>query len=185
MENVITISRPYAKAVYSIAKESENPQKAIKFWELVLYTAKEAILSEKGQLILAASNENQGPCNKFVQAVLGEDLCIPEVVNFLNTIEHFARFAYLPGIFDHFEQIREEDNELPTPVELIFARQLTNKDELAKIGKVIAEKLNRCVSLTVSVDPTLLSGLVIKTDNFTIDCSGRKTLEDIKNALCS
>lgn len=183
MENVTTISRPYARAIYELAHSAQEPEQALKFWELVLYTAKQAMLSETGQQILQQSTKYQAPCKQFVQAVLGNELCTQEVNNFLDTLEHFARFAYIPGIFNQFERIRQENNELPTPVKVIISQQLNSKEEALQLGKAIADKLGHKVNLSFQVDESLLSGIIIKTDKFTIDCSGRKYLEELKASL--
>ncbi|RIY31678.1 hypothetical protein CJP74_06665 [Psittacicella melopsittaci] len=181
MENVTTVSRPYATAVFEYALEQANKEQALAFWNDVLLALKVIMETSVGQEILAEHNDHQAEVKNFVDAVLPDELKTNEVNNFLNTVEEHSRFGYLPGIYDFYVSLRE-NYDLPTPVTIISATELS-EEQLKQIGQSVAFKVGRAVKLDVQIDPTILSGIIIKTEDFSIDCSGRKTLENLSAQL--
>ncbi|RIY33440.1 F0F1 ATP synthase subunit delta [Psittacicella gerlachiana] len=181
MENVTTISRPYATAVFEYALEASDKETSLRFWNDVLFAMKEIIESEIGKQLLAEHSDYQLEIKSFVEAVLPEELKNEHVSNFLAVLVEHSRFAYIPGIYEFFVELRE-NYDLPTPVTIVTARELT-EEQLQNIGQSVALKVGRAVKLDVKVDTSILSGIIIKTEDFSIDCSGRKTLENLSAQL--
>ncbi|RIY31492.1 hypothetical protein CKF54_06565 [Psittacicella hinzii] len=181
MENVTTVSRPYATAVFDYALEQSDKTSALNFWENVLLSLKVIMETDVAKELLTEHSEYQAEIKNFVLNVLPAELNTQEVSNFLSTVEEHLRFGYLPGIYDFFIKLRE-NYDLPTPVTVVSAKEL-NEEQLKQIGQSVAVKTGRAVKLKVEIDPSILSGIIIKSENFSIDCSGRKTLENLSAQL--
>ncbi|MFC6277423.1 F0F1 ATP synthase subunit delta [Psittacicella hinzii] len=181
MENVTTISRPYATAVFEYAIEQSDKEQALNFWGNVLEALKAIMEDEVAVALLAEHSDYQEEIKKFVLEVLPEQLVNEHVINFLSTVNEHSRFAYLPGICEFYQKLRE-NYDLPAPVTVVTARKLSD-EQIKQIGSAVATKLGRVVKLEIQEDASIMSGIIIKTDDFTIDCSGRKTLEQLSSQI--
>lgn len=182
MDNIITISRPYATAVFDFAREQENQEQALNYWENVLFALKEIIKTTELQNLITQYPDNQHEICRVVTSFLHDEFAKDQHVNnFLATVEEHSRFAYLEGIYDFFVKLRQ-NYDLPTPVTIVSALDLT-EEQKKKIGTFVATKIGRTVKLDIQVNPSILSGIVIKTDDFTLDCSGRNSLKKLSSQL--
>lgn len=181
MENVTTISRPYATAIFDIACSETDQEASLQFWNEVLAILKTAIESEIGQNLVAQYSNYQHQIKKFALDMLPNEYRTDYVKNFLDTLEHNSRFQYLPGIHDFYVHLRQS-YDLPTPVTIVTAQELSDA-QIDEIGSTVATKLGCKVQLDIEHDPSILSGIIIKTAEFAIDCSGRKTLENLGSQL--
>lgn len=177
MENASTISRPYAQACFSFALEQADATKALDFWSEVLLYSKEIMQSEVGIDLLEECLSNQKPLMDFVLHCIPETHLTPEVNNFFSVVLEHSRFAYLPAIYEQFVKLRQ-NHDLATPINIISAQVLSAK-QIEALTEKLAARIGKQVNLAVEVDPSIVSGIIIKYDDVVIDCSGRKYLNNL------
>ncbi|MFC4160645.1 F0F1 ATP synthase subunit delta [Chitinimonas lacunae] len=178
MAELITVARPYAEAVFRLAKEAN----ALPAWSDAL-----AVLAVAARDPLAAefaANPRFGA--KQVQALLIELLgarATEPVTSFLAVLLENRRFVLLPLIAELFEQYKAtEEGSVEAQIESAF--ELTS-EQLADLTQMLAERCKRRVTATVSVVPELIGGVRMTIGDDVIDASVRGKLASLSAALTS
>lgn len=170
------IARPYARALFELARE----QDALPSWSDALRFAAEVAQNPE----LAALAANPRVDREQLEQLLIE-LCrdhMPEQgVNLLRLLVRNRRLGALPGIAVQFEQLRAEAERI-TDAEIITARPISD-DQRRGVQAALSERLGRAVRLTVVEDPGLIGGAVIRAGDVVIDGSARGRLEKLSAAL--
>lgn len=170
------IARPYAKAIFNIALESNTLQQ----WSDVL--ANMAKVMPEKLVIDFMDNPNityeqQGILwSDIVEKFLGDD-----GRHFIKTLTHNHRLNIFPEIFEAYEQLRAE-HENTVKVQAIAADMLTTEQQ-QKLETALQKRLQKKIILQCSVDKKLLGGVVIRIGDNIIDGSLRNKLNRLKNSL--
>ncbi len=101
--------------------------------------------------------------------------------NFLRLLAQNRRLFALPGIIRAFRAMAAAERGEIT-AEVASARELSD-DQVAALKAALKEKLGKDVTLSASVDPALLGGLVVKVGSRMIDTSLRTRLMTVKTHL--
>nr|WP_250157467.1 F0F1 ATP synthase subunit delta [Tianweitania aestuarii] len=118
---------------------------------------------------------------KAIAAVLAKAGITGLVANFLQVVAQNRRLFAVPGMIKAFRRIAAEHRgETTADVTTAHALTDTQESELKAALKSIA---NKDVSINVTVDPTLLGGLVVKMGSRQIDTSLKTKLASLKLAL--
>ncbi|HMM48164.1 MAG TPA: ATP synthase F1 subunit delta [Miltoncostaeaceae bacterium] len=105
----------------------------------------------------------------------------PQVVNFLRLLVDRGRILELPQIADAFEElVARAEGRLN--VEAITAVALP-ADLREQLSQRIASQTGRSITLSESVDPEILGGLVLKVGQALIDGSVRSRLDQLRQSL--
>lgn len=173
-----TIARPYAQAILALCQEQGLDLDA---WQNLLLVCKVALEDPVGQQVLklAPSRGARAPALAYLRHVLPPELDSQLAQNFLQVLADHGRFAQVGAIYEAFVALRKD---LPLPC-TVYAARVLQAEELSAIGYALMSRFNASIALKTIVDPTILSGLVITGKDFRIDCSGLKTLTDLKAAL--
>lgn len=178
MAELITVARPYAEAVFRLAKEAN----ALPAWSDAL-----AVLAAAARDPLAAefaANPKFGA--QSVQALLIDILgakATEPVKNFLAVLLDNRRFKLLPLIAEQFEQYKAaEEGSVEARIESAF--ELT-PDQVAQLTQMLSERFKRRVTAAVSVDPELIGGVRMTIGDDVIDASVRGKLASLSAALTS
>ncbi len=167
-----TIARPYAQAVFELARDANDYQS----WSQALaWLAALAANSEIRELV-------QNPrVDRPALIQLIEDICqdklFPEAKSFLRLIIANDRFFSLPAIATQFETMRAEA-EGTIQAELITA-QLVTDDQRTKITASLSRRLGREVTLRVTEDAALIGGAVLRAGDMVIDASVKGRLQKL------
>lgn len=101
--------------------------------------------------------------------------------NFLRVVARNRRLFAIPGIIKAFRQIAAEARgEMAADVTSAHALSAAQEKELAKALKSVAGK---DVAINVTVDPSILGGMVVKIGSRQIDTSLKTKLNSLKLAL--
>ncbi len=182
MAESITAARPYARAVFDLAKGKKD---GLKKWSDVLAAAavvagspdmRRAVASpglsaeQKAELVLDVLSEVHGGKNVTT-----------EVRNFVRLLAENGRLGVVPAIVAEFERQRA-DEERTVHAELITARPISD-EQREKIVAALKARLDRDVVLEVKVDESLIGGAVIRAGDMVIDGSAREQLSRLAAAL--
>lgn len=175
MAENLTIARPYAQAVFDIAKQD----KTFKGWTNALEGLACAISDE--QFAYAVKNAStREEAAKIVIEVLG-DLLDDKAQNFVRVLGENDRFEVLPEINQEFIRLRDEYLKVKA-VEIVSARPLKAEDEQAIVAK-LEKKYQVTISLTRTIDPSIMGGVIIRIGDEVIDGSVKTNLSRLSSTL--
>ena len=176
MAELTTLARPYAKASFEYAVKKDS----LTSWSnalaiLAAATKEQVVISLLSSPTLTAQQKATALVN------LGGDKIDERVGRFLTVLAENKRLSLLPQIWRLFEKFKAQQEKL-IDVEVRTAFVL-NDD----IRKVLSEKLtanfDSRVNMTVSIDKTLIGGIVIRAGDTVIDGSVRGRLTKLAAAM--
>ena len=168
----------YASALFALAAE----QNAVAAVEADLASIGTAI-GENADLAALIRNPQVGreAAGRAIAAVAGVLDLSGLTRNFLGVLAGNGRLAALPDIIAAFAAIAAaERGELTA--EVTSAHALT-KPQLTALAKKLKEREGKDVTITASVDPELLGGLVVKIGSRQIDGSIRTRLNSLAQLM--
>ena len=170
----LTLARPYARAVFSMAKEQQRlPQ-----WSSMLGFSARIVADPQVQALLS---------NPTVSAQALIDLVVPQgdvdplFTQFLSVLAENRRLAVLPEIAGLFDLLRAEDERLVKAT--ITSANALEDGELAKLREALRKRFGREVDVTTAIDASLIGGAVIDAGDVVIDGSLRTKLARLGAAL--
>ncbi|MEA3412684.1 MAG: F0F1 ATP synthase subunit delta [Pseudomonadota bacterium] len=176
MSELITVARPYARAAFSIAMDSRRLQEWSDMLEFM------SVVSQDPDLQAVADNPKM-TTDQVGELCVGicEDRVDEQGANFVRLLAENRRLGLLPEVRELYEQYRA-DEAGQIEAQVISARE-PDENQLTAIGEALRKRLGMDVKLTVSIDPGLLGGAVIKAGDLVIDGSLRGKLERLSGAL--
>lgn len=169
MSELATVARPYAEAVFMIAKEDSNSADR---WQEFLLSLKK-LMSDKATYDVMCLPElgfekKKAFLGELSAKIINRDLT-EEENGFLLTISENKRYEILPSVYDEFRmRLLAERNILE--VEMQSAYPLTD-GQREMFVKALQKRFNKEIELTVTISPSLLGGAIVKIDDLVIDGS--------------
>jgi F-type H+-transporting ATPase subunit delta len=180
MADYATVARPYAKAVFAIAKMHDD----VSSWSAILFC-----LSEIATAPLARD---------FLYNPLGSfDVKFNIFLKVLDKLDHFSskkhktllknfllllyknkRLQVLPNIYTEFQEINAEHDK--TIVVKVATFSLLTEDEKGRLIAKLSEKLGRKVTIEQDLNPAILGGAIIYAGDLVIDGSVRGKLDKLR-----
>ena len=181
MSDFTTAARPYAKAVYDTAFESQqqDPQ-ALDSWSDAL--ANLANLISDSQMSEMLDNPELGKVQKgeLVIQVLGDKLTEKQQ-NLVKLMAENGRLMLMPDVAEQFEVARAKaENKIEA--EVISAFKLSEK-QTTELVNTLKNKLGCDITLTTTIDKSLIGGVVIKAGDTIIDASMKSQLDSLALSL--
>jgi len=173
-----TIARPYAEAIFSLALEEAN----LSDWSDMLQLAAAVATDEQTQEILGNTNVDKSELAQMFIDVLGKKLN-EQGQSMIKVIADNRRLGFLPEIAEQYEVLRA-DQEKTIEAEVVSAFEVSDEQQ-KQIAAKLKAKLGREVTLTCSVDESLIGGLVIKAGDMVIDGSAIGQIQKLSIELAS
>jgi F-type H+-transporting ATPase subunit delta len=176
MTDLATLARPYAEAVFKIAKQSNAAEQ----WSDML-TFLSAVASDAD--IVATTNNPKVSKVTLQQLLLdiSQDQLNQEGINFLKLLVENGRVTLLPEIAGLYEQSRAED-ESYVDVDVKTAYAFTQAEE-KKLVTTLEKKLNKSVHMSVQTDQSLIAGFWAKAGDTVIDGSLKGQIQQLAKIL--
>lgn len=176
MSDSITIARPYAKAIFLLAKSSlkykewsnklEFLSNIVSFYEVRFLIGNPIIdFNRKSDFIISLGNKVLGS--------QGENLVKLLALN--------GKLLYIPEIYELYEDYRNHEEGILRVS--VTSASILEKSEQKNLSIVLSSKLNKKIIIKYSVDTRLLGGLLIKMKGKTIDGSLHGYLNNFKDFL--
>lgn len=176
MAERMTIARPYARAVFEIATQTNAREE----WSIALQALSMIVEHPK---TLALLKNNAIPVEDlagFFQAV-GERYMDDRVRPFIAILAEAKRLIFLPEISVLYQRMRQEaENTLN--VDFISAIELDDAQK-ASFQTALESYFLKNVQMQYSVDASLLGGFLAKAGNDVIDGSLRGRLTELKKVM--
>jgi F-type H+-transporting ATPase subunit delta len=172
MSELATLARPYAAAVFKLSKETGATEK----WSKSLMFIS-AVLNDK-EIVVVVDNPKLG---KERLSALMLDICQGQVdqqgANFLKLLIQNNRLTLVPTIARLFEALKAE-SEGYVDVEVSTAYAFS-KEEKQRFTAALEKKLSKRVNMNVSVDKSLIGGVLVRAGDRVIDGSIRGRLQQL------
>ena len=176
MSQSLTIARPYARAVFSIAREHGR----LAAWSDGLGFAAHAVNEPAVQAVLGDPRLDP---QSLVDVLLPPGDADALFREFLSVLADNRRFAVLPEIAGQFDLLRAEDEQVVKAT--ITSASPLDAAELAKLSDALVKRFGRAVDVSTAVDASLIGGAVIDAGNVVIDGSLRTKLARLGAALAN
>jgi F-type H+-transporting ATPase subunit delta len=170
MAERITTARPYAKAIFSLARQGNT----LAATSAGLMRAAETVADPRVHALLGNPHVTTAQLADLVNGVAGSSLD-ENSRDFVSLLAQNRRLGFLPEIAALFEQMKAEV-ENTVNVEVVAATKLT-PDQESRYAAALQKKLGRQVRLHTKVDGSLLGGAVLRAGDLVIDGSIKGRLE--------
>ncbi|MGD9386620.1 MAG: F0F1 ATP synthase subunit delta [Gammaproteobacteria bacterium] len=176
MAEKMTVARPYARAVFEIAREAD----ALAAWSELLGRGAVAAADERvHELIGNPAVTREALAELFIE-LCGEGAGA-HGSSFIRVLAENGRLAWLPEIAAEFEALRAEAENV-VDVQVTSAVEL-DEAERAGFATALKKRLGREVRLHCDTDAKLLGGAIIRAGDLVIDGSLSGRLERLAGAV--
>lgn len=168
----VTIARPYAKAVFEYAlAEGEITACALLLNQLALalqtpqvkdFMMNPAVNPVDQTALLVSAVSSIRSSGKF------------PIQNFIQTLAAHKRIAVLPEIYQLYEEMRARHEKIQA-VKVVSFSPLTTA-QLEKMKQALCKRLNKEISIDLSIDESLIGGAIIYAGDLVINGSVRDKL---------
>ncbi len=176
MDDLTTIARPYAAAVFSLAEQEEQLAK----WSEQLGFLAAVVEDRDMQTFLSNPKITD---DQMVEVMLGvaEGQLTHSGVNFVKVLGENQRMMAMVAISERFETLKARA-EAKVEVDVYSAYALNAKAQKV-IEDSMAKRLGSDVIVNKHIDRDLIAGVVIKAGDQVIDASVRGRLESLAQEL--
>lgn len=176
MAEIITVARPYAEAVFSLASE----QKRLDAWlEALVWLAAMVDNPDVAKVVTNPKHTAQ-EIEALMLDVLGKR-GDESVKQFVATLLENNRLMLLPEIARQYEALKSQAEGVTEA--LVSSAFPLSDAEVADLTGTLSKRYDKTVRLTVSVDPELIGGVRVKIGDDVIDASVRGKLNELAASL--
>ena len=176
MAELSTLARPYAKAVFELARDGN----ALTEWAAMLAGLATAVRDPQVARAIGHPAVGRGQLAEVLVQAMGSKATEPGK-NLLRLLSEYGRLKLAPAIAEQFEALRAE-HERRVDVRIATAAPLDAAQQLALVAAV-KKKLNRDVNVEWTTDPSLIAGAEIRAGDTVIDGSISGELARLRQAL--
>ena len=176
MAEAVTIARPYAEAVFKLARERDT----LAQWSRMLVLLEVVVANEQVTRCIGDPTLTSRQVENLVLGVCGQQLD-GAGRNFVQVLSHNSRLAVVAEIRALFEELkRDHEGVLEVQIHSAFA---LDDDQKSRLVRRLESKYSRKVSAQVSVDPRLIGGVKIVVGDKVLDATVRGKLDAMTAAL--
>ncbi len=176
MSDFTTAARPYANAVYDTAHENN----ALDSWSDALANLANVISDSQMSELLDNPELGRVQKGELVIQVLGDKLT-QQQQNLVKLMAENGRLKLMPDVVAQFEVARAKaENKIEA--EVISAFELS-AEQINELVNTLKNKLGCDITLTTTVDESLIGGVIIKAGDTIIDASMKSQLDSLALSL--
>lgn len=180
MAEPVTIARPYAEAVYKLAREKS----ALAQWSDALANLDAVVGNAQVQSIISDPNISAQQLEGLVLSVIGDKLdalVANEARNFIQVLVQNNRLELTPYIRGMYEDLKRE-HEGVLEAQVISALPIGD-DQVKSLVATLEARFKRKITVKVEIDPQLIGGVKIVVGDKVIDATVRGRLDAMAAAL--
>ncbi len=176
MAELATIARPYANAVFELAKRESTLDQ----WSRMLNVLGATTENETVALLLDSPDLPSSAKAFRLAEVCGEELD-DRGKKFLQALAEHDRLTLVPEVREQFEILRAEEQK-SLDVEVISAFDLTEAQS-ENLKAALNRKFEKDISIETRVDASLIGGAIVRAGDVVIDGSLRGKLNKLADTL--
>jgi F-type H+-transporting ATPase subunit delta len=176
MAELATIARPYAEAVFRVAKQGN----ALPAWSDALNLIATVYQDPQMQAVMANPKVTSADVERLMLAICGER--IDGVArNLIQLLVHNRRLSVLAEIREQFEQLKlEDEGKLDAKISSAFPMEDAQRNQVVNL---LSSRFKRKINATVTVDPDLIGGIKVEVGDKVWDASVRGRLQTMAATL--
>ena len=175
MAELATIARPYADALYEVARKGDLKQSAAEL-DAVAAVAGNAQLRQ-----FASSPDADATQILDLMASVAQIPLSYATRNLLEAIIDNGRLAALPEVAVQFHERVNADSGASDA--MIYSAFEINAEQLESVGATLEKRFGRKLLISVKVTPELIGGIRVVVGDEVLDTSVKARLEQMKMAL--
>lgn len=176
MAEVITLARPYAQALYALAKETDT----LDLWSEALGFLKSVTNDATFQSTVNAPDIQVTDVEDLFLSICS-DRVSKEVINFIQLLVRNGRLSVLDDVARQYESLKSEDEGVVSAV--IQSAFDLDKAQVKAIADILSKKLDKKISPSVTIDPNLIGGVKVYVGDKVWDASVRGRLQHMAATL--
>lgn len=176
MAEAITIARPYATAIFRLAKE----RKALPRWSDMLSLLAGIAADARIKAMIDDPKLDAVELEKLFLRITDGKLD-DNAVNLVKLLNEYGRLAVLPEIAVAFEEQKAAD-EGTLEAEITAATKLSDV-QIGTVVKQLEARFGKKINAEVKLDPAIIGGIKIVVGDTVIDSSVRGQLQEMAYAL--
>jgi F-type H+-transporting ATPase subunit delta len=176
MQENLTAARPYAEAVFELAREDN----ALGPWSESLQVLAHTVAHEDMAHLIKDPRVPEADLEALIVDIGGHRL-IAKAKNLIRLLINNQRLAIAPAIAEVFERLRAEVENVVS-VEVCSAYPL-DREQQDTIAGAVSKRFGKGVEVSTTTDQSLIGGAVIKVGDHVIDASIRGRLNQLANDL--
>ena len=176
MSELLTQSRPYAEAIFDIAKEEQ----ALDIWVNDLSIVVSAMQNDVVKILINSPELSQRKKAEIFTSLFEGEIS-KKVSNFVLVIGQANRISLLESILESFKRlVALEKNQKNVTVSSSYALE---QDQLEKIELALQKRTGSEINISTHLDKSLIGGIKISYEDQVIDLSLKNKLEALKAQL--
>jgi len=176
MSDTASIARPYAQAVFELAKASGHFEQ----WSEQLALLSEVAEHADFKALIGDPRITRDQVETIIFQ-LTENALDEQARNFVKILSHYRRLSALPLITRQYESLRAEDEGI-VEAELETAFELSSQ-QCNELTRALESHLGRKVRLSSEINSDLVGGAVVRAGDWVIDGSIRAQLNKLASSL--
>jgi F-type H+-transporting ATPase subunit delta len=176
MAEISTIARPYAVAIFNLAKE----EKALSKWSDMLSLMSGIVENEDINSFINESKILDEDREKLILNICGDKIN-SSGKNLIKLLVEYKRLLILSSITLLFEELKDKDEGV-IEAEIIMAEQ-PDKKLVAKLLQSLEKRFNKKIEGKVVIDKSIVGGTKIVVGDTVIDASVRGQLDNLAYTL--
>ena len=176
MAEVITLARPYAQAIYSLAKETD----ALDAWSEALAFLKSVANDATFQATVSAPDIQLTDVEDLFLSICSDQVT-EEVRNFIRLLVRNGRLSVLDDVAKQYESLKADDEGVVSAV--IQSAFDLGETQVRAITEILSKKLEKKISPSVTTDPNLIGGIKVYVGDKVWDASVRGRLQHMAATL--
>jgi F-type H+-transporting ATPase subunit delta len=181
MTDMTSVARPYAKAAFEFSLEHKDIAHWANHLEHLAQIISDPLTVE---FITDPATTSQQHC-EFLDAVLQrfKSKSSDHFSNFVTLLAHNKRLLSVTSIYQIFQNLRANYEKTLT-VEVVSFSELS-KEQMQQLTTRLSQRLQRDITLNITIDPTILGGVIIRAGNLVFDGSVRTQIKNLSNTLAA
>ncbi|HZF24468.1 MAG TPA: F0F1 ATP synthase subunit delta [Burkholderiales bacterium] len=176
MAELATIARPYAEAVFRLAKEGN----ALGTWSEKLAFIAAVYHDPQMQAAIGNPRVTANDVERLLLAISG-DRIDDAARNFIQLLVRNRRLAMLPQIREQFEKLKlEDEGKLDARISSAYPLDDAQRNQVVNL---LSSRFKRKINATVTVDPELIGGIKVEVGDKVWDASVRGRLQTMAVTL--
>ena len=176
MAEMSTLARPYAKAIFELARD----EKKLPEWSAMLAGLAAAVRDPQVAAAIGHPAIGRGQLANLLIEAMGAKAS-DESRNLLRLLSEYNRLKLAPAIHQQFEALRA-DFESRVDVEIVSAAPVAAAQQKV-LADAIKKRLARDVHIEWKTDEKLVAGALVRAGDLVIDGSVAGELEQLRHAL--
>ncbi len=177
MSELTTIARPYARAAFEFAVDSNR----VDAWSEMLCFAAEVVKNPTMVKLLKSDKTAKELAELFIN-ICGDQLDL-NGQNLIKVMAENGRLSALPRVTELYADLVAEHKK-QIDVNVVSAYVLTKQQKI-ELSKSLEKRLARKVNLNCCIDKNLITGMVITAGDLVIDSSAKGQLNRLSTTLQS